>query len=110
MHSLRSYLESAPQAASQLLLQPRRGHLAATRQRPDHHLIGLMEITQHRSGDMPQPTRDPMAFDGRPHRLADDQSDARALALVTIAAAPNVNDDIGLRGAHPVPHGRVELR
>jgi hypothetical protein len=81
-----------------------------TRERPDHHLIGLMQIAQHGSGDMPQPPRDPMAFDGRPHRLSDDQSNARAITLVGVTPAADVNDDIRLHRAYPVPHGRIELR
>jgi hypothetical protein len=50
-----------------------------------------------------------MAFDGRPHRPGDDQSNARTIALVAVAPAANVNDDIGLYRAQPVLHGRVEL-
>ena len=52
-------LESAPQAASQLLFQPRRRHVAATRQRPDHHLIGS-------DGDRPTSFGRRAAADARP--------------------------------------------
>ncbi len=68
-----------------------------------------MEIAQHGSGDMPQPARDAMAFNGRSHVLGDDQSDARTPA-VAIAPPPNVNDDIGLHRAHPTLQRGVKLR
>ncbi len=108
---LRSHrLEHTSQPASQLLLQPCRRHGPTARQRPDYHLIGLMEIAQHGSGDMPQPAGDPVPFHGRTHRLADNEPDARSRDLVMITPRPNVNDDIGLHHANPVLHRRVKLR
>jgi hypothetical protein len=68
-----------------------------------------MEITQHGSGDVAQPTCDPMAFHGRSHLLGDDQPDARA-PVVAIAPPPNVNDDIGLHRARPTLQRGVKLR
>jgi hypothetical protein len=68
-----------------------------------------MEIAQHGSGDMPQPARDAMAFHGRSHVLGDDQPDARTRALA-IAPPPRVDDDIGLRRAHPTLQRGVKLR
>jgi len=47
-----------------------------------------------------------MAFDCRTHWLGDDQTEPRA---VTFVGAPNVNNDVGLDGAHPIPHRRIEL-
>ena len=69
-----------------------------------------MQIAQHGSSDMPQPTGDPVTFHGRTHRLADNEPDTRSRALVTITPRPNVNDDIGLHHANPVLHRRVKLR
>jgi hypothetical protein len=68
-----------------------------------------MEIAQHRSGDVPKPARHPMAFHRRTNRLGNDQPNARTLAAA-LAAPPNVNDDVGLHGAHPVLHRGVKLR
>jgi hypothetical protein len=104
----RRRLESASQTASQLLFQPCRGHVPAAGQRPNHHLIGLIKVGQHSAGDMPEPARDPMAFDCRTHRFGNDQTDARTLT-VAVARPPNVNDDVGLHGANPVLHRRVKL-
>jgi hypothetical protein len=68
-----------------------------------------MQIAQHGSGDMPQPTRDTMAFHGRSHVLGDDQPDARTRA-VAIAAPPGVDDDIGLHRAQPALQRGVKFR
>ena len=82
----------------------------ATGQRPDHHLVGFLEVTQNGSRHMPQPTRHPVAFHGRTHGLADDQSDAGTRCRVTAVRAPDMDDDVGLRRAKPVLHCRVKLR
>ena len=50
-----------------------------------------------------------MAFDGRTHRLGDDQTDARAIGHLAATPAPDVNNNVGLRGAHPVLHRCVKL-
>ena len=50
-----------------------------------------------------------MAFDGRTHWLGDDQTDARAIGHLAAAPAPHVNNNVGLRGAHPVLHRCVKL-
>ena len=68
-----------------------------------------MEIAQHGSRDVTQPPRDPVALHGRTHRLGDDQPDAWTVARTLIAGAPDVHDEVGLHGAHPVPHRLVEL-
>jgi len=69
-----------------------------------------MKIAQHGSRDMPQPACDPMTFDSGTHPLRDDQSDARPHRLIAfIAATTYMKDHVGLHGAHPVPHRRIEL-
>ena len=68
-----------------------------------------MEVAQHGSGDVPQPTRDPMAFHGRTDVLGDDQPEARTRAFA-IAPPPNVNDDIGLHRARATLQRGVKLR
>jgi hypothetical protein len=83
--------------------------VATARQRANDHLIGLMKIAQQGPGDMTQPTRDAMAFDGRTHRLADDQSEARTRAAFMATPPPDVDNDVGLRRAHPVLHRGVKL-
>jgi len=68
-----------------------------------------MEISQHRSGDVSQPTRYPMPLHSRADRLGDNQPDAGTLARIRSVAAPDMDDDVGLHGAHPVLHRLVEL-
>ena len=82
---------------------------AATRQCPDHHLVGPLKIAQHVARDMAQPTGDPMTLDGRTHRFGDDQPNARTVARLVVAPPPDVNDDVGLHRAQPVFHRRVEF-
>jgi hypothetical protein len=50
-----------------------------------------------------------MALDGRTYPLADDQPQARTIARLVVTAPPDVNDDVGLRHAHPVFHRLVEF-
>ncbi len=64
-----------------------------------------MEIRQHRAHDMPQPTGDPMTFDGRAHRLRNDQTHLRSAAIIP----PDMDDEIGLHHPHPVFHRRTKL-
>jgi hypothetical protein len=67
----------------------------------------LIEIGQHASDGMPKPARHPMPFDGRTNRLSHNQPHART--RFAIAAPAHMNDEIGLRCAHPVLHCRVEF-
>lgn len=69
-----------------------------------------MKIPHHPAGRVPQPTADPMALDGRAHRLRDDQTHVRSAAAVTMATPSNMNDEIGLRHTHPVLHRHIKLR
>lgn len=101
-------LEGAPQPVPQLPLQSLRRDVAAIGKRPDHHVIGFIEAAQHGPGDVPQPTRNPVAFDGRTHRLRHDQTDPRALTIAVLRP-PYMNDDVGLRVAHPGFHRRIKL-
>lgn len=59
---------------------------------------------------MSQTTSHAVAVDSRTHGLADDQPDMGRRRRITIAPAPNVNDDVGLCRADPVLHRRVKLR
>lgn len=50
-----------------------------------------------------------MPFHRRAHGFADDQPDVRRARLIMVVVSPKVDDEIGLRRPHPVPHRRVEL-
>ncbi len=60
---------------------------------------------------MPQATGDPMAFHRGPHRLGNDQADVGRAGINDLVAVPSpeMDDQIGLRRAQPVPHRRVKL-
>jgi|GEM_PF-4795192 len=101
-------LESAPQTASQLLLQPCRVDTSATGPRADNHPIGFVEAGQHSSGDVPEPPRYLMTLDRRTHWFRDDQTNPGTGPVVV--SSPDVDDDIALHRTYPVLHRLVELR
>lgn len=102
--------ERPTKAASQLLLQPSRGHVPTTRQCPNDHLITRMQTVQHRPGHMSQTPSHAMSFHCRTHPLGNDQPDTRSLAVFVLIRPADVNDDIGLHHAHSVLHCRVKVR
>jgi hypothetical protein len=58
---------------------------------------------------MPQPARDAVTIHGGAHRLANDEPDVRGLGVRRVAWPSQMNDEVGLRHSHPVPHRRVKL-
>jgi hypothetical protein len=106
---LASRRRHASQTPAQFLLESGRGGGAAAGQRADHQPIGLAELAQQCSGDVPQPASHPVAFDGGPDGLADHQSDAGRASFVTVFASVKVHDEIGLCQTNPVLHRRVKV-
>lgn len=102
--------QSAAQPAPHLLFQSRGRRVAATRQRPDHHPVRFVKVPQHGAGDVTQPARDPMAFDGRPDRLGDDQTHPRSATFVLGPARPDVHDQVGLNSLDATLHRRLKVR
>lgn len=66
-----------------------------------------MKIAEHASNRMAQPAGHAMAVDGRTDRFGDNQPDPRTGFV--IVSPSHVDDEIGLRDAHPVLHCRVEF-
>lgn len=97
------------QSATQLLLQPCRGHVAAARQRTNHNSIARMKVHQHRTGHMSQSTRNSVTFHCCTHGLGDDQPNPGAAVCSAFLGPTDVNDDVGLHGAHPLSDRRVKL-
>lgn len=69
-------------------------------------MIGRVEFFDDRPSHVPQPTCHAVAFHGRPHRLGDNQSDARPTATPT----PPINDHVRPHGTHPVLHRCFKIR
>jgi hypothetical protein len=58
---------------------------------------------------MSQPARNPMPFDGRAHRLPDNQPDTGTARLFLIEHPPRMDHDVRLHRSNPKLHGRVEV-
>lgn len=67
----------------------------------------LVKVSQHAPDGVTKPARNPMTIDGRTDRLGDDQP--HVWPRFVIVSPAHVHDEIGLRGAHPVLHCRVEF-
>jgi hypothetical protein len=98
-----------PQTPPQFLFQSSRRRGPAAWQRANHQLIRLSEFAQNRAGHVSQSACDPVPLHGRADGLADNQADVWRGPAVAAVAAAEVHDDVGLRDANPVLHGRVKL-
>ena len=61
------------------------------------------------AGDMPQPPGQLMPLHGRADRSGDDQSDLRRICRCVVAAAPHIDDQVGLHGSSSVLHRGIEV-
>jgi hypothetical protein len=96
------------------LFEPRRDRVPTTGKGSDHHPIPRIELTNHRAGDMAQPTGHPVPLHRVPYRFGNDQPDPRAVrrvaGRVVTDTSRRMHDKVGLHRPHPLTDSGTEFR
>jgi hypothetical protein len=97
------------QSHTKLLFEPGRDGIPATGKSPDHYPVGWIEVPDHRSGDMPEPSGHPVPLHRPAHGLRDHEPYPGPTVIKALAPAC-VHHDVGLHRPHPSIDCGTEFR